>query len=199
MVALACLLGAVSPGPSLIVVLNQTLTTGLKAGIQTALFHGLGVGLYAALSLFGMSLLLTEHPTFITTLQWLSAAYLVWLAVNIWDKADKKTNPVSEGRVLKKEYAPALTGLLTALTNPKVLLFFVALFSQLVPPETSSTVKSIYIFTAAAVDASWYASVAWLSSRGQSIEFIQDHSLWIERGFAIMLGVIALRVLSFAG
>ena len=50
-----CILGAMSPGPSLALVLKQTLTGGRRNGIMTALSHGIGVGIYAFLSILGLA------------------------------------------------------------------------------------------------------------------------------------------------
>lgn len=56
--ALVCMMGAMSPGPSLAVVLKHTLSGGMKNGMLAALSHGIGVGLYAAASLLGLGALM---------------------------------------------------------------------------------------------------------------------------------------------
>ena len=60
--ALICLMGAMSPGPSLALILRNTLQGGRRQGMATALGHGTGVGLYALLTAMGLSLLLTRTP-----------------------------------------------------------------------------------------------------------------------------------------
>lgn len=58
-----CVLGAMSPGPSLALVLKQTLTGGRRNGVITALSHGIGVGIYAFLSVLGLAAIITASPT----------------------------------------------------------------------------------------------------------------------------------------
>lgn len=65
-----CILGAMSPGPSLALVLKQTLTGGRRNGIMTALSHGIGVGIYAFLSILGLAAIITASPTAFSILQW---------------------------------------------------------------------------------------------------------------------------------
>lgn len=61
--ALVCMMGAMSPGPSLAVVLKHSLNGGMKNGMLAALSHGFGVGLYAAASLLGLGALMLQFPT----------------------------------------------------------------------------------------------------------------------------------------
>ena len=77
-----CVLGAMSPGPSLALVLKQTLTGGRRNGVITALSHGIGVGIYAFLSILGLAAIITASPTAFSILQWGGALYLAWLGVH---------------------------------------------------------------------------------------------------------------------
>ena len=74
-----CLLGAMSPGPSLAVVLTATLGHGRGGGYRAALAHGVGVGLYGLLTVTSLALLITRTPTLYLALQLAGAAYLVYL------------------------------------------------------------------------------------------------------------------------
>ena len=76
-----CLLGAMSPGPSLAVVLNATLGGGHRAGYITALAHGAGVGLYGLLTVTGLALLITRSPSVFLAIQLVGAAYLIYLGI----------------------------------------------------------------------------------------------------------------------
>ncbi|MCF7977453.1 MAG: LysE family transporter [Chromatiaceae bacterium] len=78
--ALLCVLGALTPGPSLAVVLSSTLRGGRAAGLAAALAHGLAVGLSAVLTVAGLAALLTASPTLFALLQLAAAGYLVYLA-----------------------------------------------------------------------------------------------------------------------
>ena len=77
-------LGAISPGPSLMVVLRNTMIGGRRQGVMCALGHGLGFGMYAGLAVFGLIVLLEEAPTVFTGLQLVGCA-LGLVRVSMWN------------------------------------------------------------------------------------------------------------------
>ena len=85
-IALLCTLGAMSPGPSLAVILNNTLYGGKSTGIYTSLLHGLGVGSYALLVVTSTSLALQRYPLIESLLEISGACLLCWLALQSWPR-----------------------------------------------------------------------------------------------------------------
>ena len=82
-----------------------------------------------------------------------------------------------------------------ALSNPKVALFFAALFSQFIQPDARVKTQLIIATTAAVIDALWYTVVAVLLSRpARSGRFI-PHSGLLDRGFGVILIVLSAAVL----
>ncbi len=77
-----CLLGAMSPGPSLAVVIRNTVAGGRRGGLATALSHGLGVGVYALATALGLATLIATRETLFTGLTLAGSAYLLWLGAN---------------------------------------------------------------------------------------------------------------------
>jgi threonine/homoserine/homoserine lactone efflux protein len=55
-------LGAISPGPSLLMVIRNTIVGGRRRGVMCAVGHGIGFGLYAGVAIFGLIVLLEEAP-----------------------------------------------------------------------------------------------------------------------------------------
>ena len=80
---LICIMGAMSPGPSLAVVLKHSLHGGMKNGMLAAVSHGVGVGFYASASLLGLGALMTKLPTLYNVLVYGGAAYLAYLGIRI--------------------------------------------------------------------------------------------------------------------
>ena len=79
-----CAMGAMSPGPSLAVVLRNTISGGRLQGIMTGVGHGLGFGIYALLAVTGLSALLLAHESFFfLLLQWSGALVLFWLSYSM--------------------------------------------------------------------------------------------------------------------
>ncbi|WP_394170662.1 LysE family translocator [Saccharospirillum alexandrii] len=186
-----CMLGAMSPGPSLAVVLKQTLAGGRSNGIVVALTHGLGIGLYALLSIFGLAALITASPVAFTALQWSGALYLAWLGVK---GLRARANPDAELPDVPTTASAARDGFLVVFLNPKVAVFFIALFSQVVGADTSVLAKLGYAATAMVIDGGWYLVVAWLFSTPAWLERLKRHSVWFERVFGVILVALAGRL-----
>ncbi|QIL90937.1 LysE family transporter [Microbulbifer sp. SH-1] len=162
-----CALGAMSPGPSLLIVL-RCAAAGLRQGLACAIAHGGAIALYACLTAFGLAALVTHTPMLFAILQWGGAAMLVYLG---W-KALRAPAPTSSTAV--NTPAPesvsvsraALQGFGIAFFNPKVAIFFTALFSQFVSAEQMLSTKLGMAGLAAGIDAIWYALVALLVTLG---------------------------------
>lgn len=196
-VVLVCMLGAMSPGPSLAVVLRHTLNGGRRSGMNTALAHGLGVGLYALLSVLGLAAVITASPAAFSILQWGGAAYLVWLGIKGLRATPRATPAIPD---TAGATGAARDGFLVAFLNPKVAVFFVALFSQLVGVNTGLAAKTGYAATAMVIDAGWYLSVAWLFSAPRWLARLQAHGVWFERIFGVILvGLAGQLVLGIVG
>lgn len=154
-----CALGAMSPGPSLLIVLRSA-AAGPRQGFACALAHGSGIAIYAGLTAFGLAVLISRSPLLFGALQWGGAAMLVYLG---W-KALRA--PAPERAVANTPAAPqsagrsALQGFGVAFLNPKIAVFFTALFSQFVAQQQALTTKLGMAALAAAIDAGWYCLVA---------------------------------------
>lgn len=188
-----CLLGAMSPGPSLAVVLQQTIRGGRTNGLVAAVTHGLGIGLYAMLCISGIAVMITTSPMLFTTLQWLGAAYLIWLGIKGLRARADKVAALSDAPTTG---SAARDGFLVVFFNPKVAVFFIALFSQVIGSETTLPEKLAFAATAMFIDMGWYMIVAWSFSNPRWLGRLQKNSVWLERVFGVILIALALRLLA---
>ncbi|MBT6777961.1 LysE family translocator, partial [bacterium] len=78
-----CALGAISPGPSLVVVLRNTVSGGRILGVMTGIGHGTGLTVYAFIAVMGLSSALIANEQIFKSLQWAGALVLIWLAFNL--------------------------------------------------------------------------------------------------------------------
>ena len=187
-----CLLGAMSPGPSLAVVLKQTLSGGRETGVVTAVTHGLGIGLYALLCISGIAVVIITSQLLYSALQWGGAGYLVWLGIKgLRAQAAPDAalaDPPTTG-------SAARDGFLIVFLNPKIAVFFIALFSQVIGIETSWMEKLAYAATAMSIDMGWYLVVAWSFSNPRWLGRLQRNVVWLERIFGVVLIALAVRLL----
>ena len=188
-----CLLGAMSPGPSLAVVLKQTISGGRRTGLIAAITHGLGIGLYALLCISGIAVMITTSPVLFTALQWAGAAYLVWIGINgLRARAGDSSalaDPPTTG-------SAARDGFLVVFLNPKVAVFFIAMFSQVIGSETTWLEKLAFAATALFIDMAWYMIVAWSFSNPRWLGHLQRNVVWLDRAFGVVLIVLAMSLLT---
>ena len=189
-----CLLGAMSPGPSLAVILKQTLSGGRTTGMVAAFTHGLAIGLYALLCISGIAVVITTSPVLFKAMQWAGAAYLVWMGVNGLRARAGEGRPLDDPPTTG---SAARDGFVIAFLNPKVAIFFIALFSQVIGNDTSWLERLAYAATALVIDMAWYAVVAWLFSNPRWLGRLQANVVWLERLFGLTLIALAARL--FAG
>jgi len=186
-----CLLGAMSPGPSLAVVMQATLQGGRLDGFRAAISHGAGVGLYGLLTVSGLTLLIAEYPGFFLFLQLLGAAYLVYLG---WGSLRRREDEQSaRGRNIARN--PGLSGFLVAFLNPKLAIFMLALFSQFLRPGGAAAEKAIMVATVGLTDAAWYCAIAMAVSHPTLLAQLERRSDLIDSVFGVLLIVLALTVL----
>ena len=191
--ALICLMGAMSPGPSLALILRNTLQGGRRQGMGTALGHGAGVGLYALLTAMGLSLLLTRTPWLFELIRYAGALFLALLGLQALLPQKPKAEATSQHATSRRR--GALEGLAVAFLNPQLAIFFLALFSQFVQQQTSWAQGGLLLLTAGGIDALWYLLVAGIFSHGRLLPWLTRHQRQLQRLSGLLLLAIALRVL----
>ena len=189
------LLGAMSPGPSLAVVVSNTLRHGAGAGVAVGLAHGAGVALYAVAVVSGLAVLITTSPTLFTGIQWLGAAFLAYLG---FQSLRSKGGSLSEAEDTGLQ-SPAVQGFSVAFLNPKLAIFFLALFSQFLDVDATLMTKVIMVLTMGVIDASWYCGVSLLLAQPAILPRLQQAEPVINRLFGIILIGLAIRIVWTAG
>jgi threonine/homoserine/homoserine lactone efflux protein len=195
--AFICVMGALSPGPSLAVVVKNTLFGGSKQGYATAISHGFGVALYAALTALGIGVVIVKSPILFSFIQYAGAAFLVYLGIKAL-MSKKQSIDLNENPSEEKENVQAINGwrdgFLIAFLNPKLAIFFLALFSQFVDANASYQQKIIMVSTVGIIDTLWYLIVAFMFSRGPVLEKLKRNSHIIDKVTGSFLILLAARV-----
>ncbi len=125
------------PGAGTLAILNATARNGVGAGFAAVFGTLVGDLLFMVAAVAGLAAVLNANPVFFQALQWFGAAYLCWLGLQLLrlpigrDTADCKP-PQSAWRSFRQACA-------VSLTNPKVILFFVAFFPLFLRPDSSNT------------------------------------------------------------
>ena len=191
--ALVCLLGAMSPGPSLAVVARHALRGGARDGIVCAMAHGVGILLWALLMANGLGVLLIEQPDWFAAVQLAGAGFLLYLGIRVLlsqSSAVVSTEAVSDSSTR----GAGLEGFVIALSNPKIAFFFAALFSQFIQPNAGVLEKTLIASTAAGIDTLWYSLVSILLAQTAVLSRLQRRATLLNRLFGGILILLAVSV-----
>lgn len=189
-----CILGALSPGPSLALVIKNTLNGGVKQGYATAISHGLGVALYAAITATGISVLILQSPILFDAIKYSGAAFLLYLGIKSLMSKKSGNELLTKNNTVDENINGWRDGFLIAFLNPKLAIFFLALFSQFVDKDDGWQQKVIMTSTVGLIDMLWYVIIAYAISRGPIIDKLKANGHIVERITGCFLIVLAARV-----
>ena len=190
--ALVCLLGAISPGPSLAVVARHSISGGALGGILCAVTHGMGIFLWAMLMVSGLGTVLVTQPSWFDAIRALGASFLLYLGARTLLQNNQEFQMVCDNS--DERTRAGWDGLLIALSNPKIALFFAALFSQFIQPQQTLTERLVVAVTAASIDAVWYVLVAISLSRLVVTRPFQRYVTLLNKVFGAILIMLSLAV-----
>ena len=123
------------PGPGTLAILNATARNGIGAGIGAVLGTLLGDFLFMFAAAAGLAAVLNANPVFFHALQWFGAAYLCWIGIQLLRAPIAPPNAAPE--LPRSAWVYFRQGCAVSLTNPKVVLFFVAFFPLFLRPGSS--------------------------------------------------------------
>lgn len=132
----AILLFQLIPGAGTIAILNATARNGIQAGLGAVLGTLLGDFAFMIAALAGLAAIMQQNPVLFELLQYFGAAYLCWLGVGLVrtkiESETGKTEPKKSATVYFKQ------AFFVSITNPKVMLFFVAFFPLFLRHDAST-------------------------------------------------------------
>ena len=183
-VALVLIGGAISPGPSLAVVLRNTIVGGRARGVACSVGHGIGFGIYAFPAISGIALLKSAGLQWATALELAGAAFLVWIGVAMIRAPERELGDEHEA----SERDGFVEGFLIAFFNPKIFVFLTAIFSQFIDASMPVQERLILATVALVIDTSWYVIVAMALSGTPLLEGLRRRGKQVD----LVVGVILL-------
>ena len=159
-IAMALMLGAMSPGPTFIYVAKNSIAISRKHGLYTALGTGTGAAIFGLLAVMGLQAILLAVPSAYLLLKICGGLYLLFLAYKIVQhaKAPIQTNLV-DGPQMSLRRA-ITTGLITQLSNPKIAIVLASIFTALLPKEIPNYFYVVLPILCFFIDAGWCSLVA---------------------------------------
>ena len=191
-VFVVCLLGAISPGPSMAVVINNAIFKGRYAGILTAIGHGIGISVYATFAVLGLGLIIKTNVLIFNGLKILSIIFLIFIGVK--SILNKKTLDL-EKKNIKKNTISFIQGFSISILNPKIFVWFIAVYSQFMSQNNDKVFNTYLVSIAGIVDACWYIILTLAVTTASALSFFQKKINFIQKiqGFlfiALGLGLL---------
>ncbi|MGP1629386.1 MAG: LysE family translocator [Giesbergeria sp.] len=200
------LLLGITPGPDNLFVLVESAQRGWRAGMAVVLGLCSGLVFHTAAVALGLAALFAASATAFTVLKYVGAAYLTWLA---WQalrprrdaaaESDDATEPADSGatRPTGNPWRMVGRGLVMNLTNPKVLIFFLAFLPQFADPARGSVAPQIMVLGVAFMVATLlvFGAIAFFSGAfGTLLLRSEKAQRWINRAAGVVFLGLALRL-----
>lgn len=193
----AVFIGAVSPGPSFVLVSRIAVSRSRKAGLAAAFGMGTGSVIFATLALFGLSALLMKVEWLYLALKVAGGLYLIYIGIRIWRSAvedlaiDAPASP--DGGSVWRNYGFALG---TQLSNPKTAIFYGSIFVALLPAQPAFWLLAALPPAVFAVEVGWYTIVTIAFSSNRPRALYLGSKLWIDRVAGVVMGALGARLVA---
>ncbi|MDR9750952.1 LysE family transporter [Pseudomonas sp. SZMC_28357] len=157
---------SISPGAGAV----ASMSSGLRYGFWRGYWNAIGLQFGLALQIFivaaGLGAILTASSTAFYAIKWFGVAYLVYLAVKQWRAPPSDLSDEADGRPIGKPMALMFRGFLVNTSNPKALVFMLAVLPQFIDPQAPLVAQYLILgATMIAVDMVVMAGYTGLASR----------------------------------
>ena len=177
--AVASVLLALTPGPNLLYLVSRTLCQGRSAGLVSLAGTTSGFLFYALSAAFGLTAVFIAIPVLYDAVRWAGAAYLIWLA---WDAV----RPHGAGGLFARRDLPTVppvvlfrNGVVTSILNPKVALFYLALFPQFVDPSRGSVLGQSLALAAIQIVIGALCDSMFVLAAARAARWLAERPLWL--------------------
>lgn len=155
------MLALASPGPDFVMAVRNSVLYGRRVGVFTALGFGLGVGVHVTYCMLGFSAIIASSVLLFDILKTMGAAYLIWVGFKaLRSKGMEKVDISAKGTPQKTDLQAFRDGFVTNVLNPKAVLFFFALFTQVLQPHQPLMHMVCYGLICIGMCATWFSVVA---------------------------------------
>jgi threonine/homoserine/homoserine lactone efflux protein len=186
--ATASVLLVLTPGPNLLYLVSRTLCQGRMAGLVSMAGTTTGFVVHILAASLGLSAVFLAVPVAYDALRWAGAAYLVYLA---WDSVRAGSGGLFAPRTLPAAPPAKLfrMGLLTSILNPKVALFYLALFPQFVEPARGSVLGQSLVLGATQILIAVIGDTMFVLAAAFVARWLAARPLWAAAQRWVLAGV----------
>ena len=185
---------AVLPGADFVMVTRTSIYNGRLAGLYMSLGMCLSVCIHACYSIAGLAVLIANSVWLFSTIKYLGAAYLVYIA---WQLLTTRESLNSDQNALMTEMSPFIAlrlGFTCNILNPKTSIFFLSIFTQVVSVDTPLIMQISYGLIIMLAHFIWYSGIALLLSHPQILPRFNRQKQKIDKVAGLVLMLIAIKL-----
>ena len=184
------LLAAASPGPDFVLVSQQTLCNGKRAGLLCSMGIALGLSVHILYSAFGLAALIANSSSALWVVRLLGGSYLIYLGISGLRAKVTKGSAVAIDKVAEDSAFKTIgLGFLCNALNPKAPIYFISLFTVVISQTSPTQYLFIYGLWMMVLQFMWFALVTLLLSTPLITAKFHSLGYWIDRiaGSAMLL------------
>jgi threonine/homoserine/homoserine lactone efflux protein len=190
-----------SPGPNGVLIARTVPTSGPAAGFANIAGFFTAFYIHGTLSILGISILLMQSATAFTIVKYAGAAYLIWVGIKSLIAAAGTTRPFAavaparRQRSLRQAY---VEGLLTNGLNPKVSMFYLAVFPQFIPHnEHPIAAAFLLVFLHSMINLVWFSGMVLLFARLSALTRSNSFQRWLKGVTGVVFIGFGLKLASY--
>ena len=183
-----CIVGAMSPGPSMALIIRNSIKYGRVSGLLSSVGHAIGIGIYASISVVGLQIILINNIFVFNTIQFCGSIFLLILGILFLKNSGEKLSLEDD----QKNLNSFIQGFAISILNPKILIWFTAIFSQFIEASSTSMTKLTMVFMASSIDGMWYIIVTIVVTGFGLKQFLENNTKTIQNISGIVLIFISL-------
>ncbi|CAN7203399.1 LysE family transporter [Variovorax paradoxus] len=199
-IAGAMIVGAMSPGPSFVMVARTAVSSSRRDGLAAALGMGAGGVVFAIVALVGLQAAFLAVPALYLAVKLLGGAYLVYLGIRIWRGAREPLSAAQDEGAAAGTGSNArrafLLGMGTQVSNPKTAVVYASIFAAFLPREVPLALALAVPAVIFCIETGWYAVVALALSSAAPRSAYLRYKAWIDRAAGGVMVLLGLKLLS---
>ena len=189
--ATICIVGAMSPGPSMALIIRNSIKYGRVSGILSSVGHAIGIGIYAAVSVAGLQIILINNIFLFNTIQFCGSVFLLVLGILFLRDTGQKFSIQDK----QKSVNSFMQGFAISILNPKILIWFAAIFSQFIEISSTNFVKLTMVLVASSIDGLWYIILTIIVTGFGLKQFLENNTKIIQNISGAVLIFISIIIL----
>ena len=189
--ATICIVGAMSPGPSMALIIRNSIKYGRVSGILSSVGHAIGIGIYAGISVAGLQIILINNIFLFNTIQFCGSVFLLVLGILFLRDTGQKLSIQDK----QKSVNSFMQGFAISILNPKILIWFAAIFSQFIEISSTNFIKLTMVLIASSIDGLWYIILTIIVTGFGLKQFLENNTKIIQNISGTVLIFISIIIL----